>query len=76
MTVRWGSPLSVGVISKFDFGCGCGEELILIITKNRIKYDKRVYTRAKGVVEAISKESGETYHGKAFLDEFTYGLLF
>jgi hypothetical protein len=65
-----------GVVSRFDIGNG--DALVVNVTKKLITYSSpgAVYTRAIGSSEAYLESTGETYSGKAFFDQFVYGLLF
>ncbi|KAF2993485.1 hypothetical protein E8E14_001883 [Neopestalotiopsis sp. 37M] len=63
-----------GVTSTFALPDGGRFEVN--VTIESITYDKVVYTRAVGLATGKISGSCETFEGKAFLDEFTYGLLF
>lgn len=63
-----------GVQSTFQLPDGTNFEVN--VTTESLTYDKGVYTRAVGVATGRISGSNETYTGKAFYDEFTYGLLF
>ncbi|KAL0943327.1 uncharacterized protein CTRU02_201213 [Colletotrichum truncatum] len=62
-----------GVVSRFELG---NETLVVNVTKERITYDALVYTRATGSVVGGIEGSNVTWEGRAFFDEFTYGLMF
>ncbi|KAI0167748.1 hypothetical protein BJ166DRAFT_610520 [Pestalotiopsis sp. NC0098] len=71
-----GGLTSISGVST-NFALPDGNTLTVNVTINDITYDKTVYTRAVGsAVAQLSGESGITYEGKAFIDEFTYGLLY
>ncbi|EXK80641.1 hypothetical protein FOQG_14847 [Fusarium oxysporum f. sp. raphani 54005] len=63
-----------GVVSRFDLGDG--QTFVVNVTKKAITYDRLVYTRAVGLAKGGIEGSEETYEGKSFFDEFTYGLVF
>ncbi|KAH8888945.1 hypothetical protein GQ53DRAFT_723713 [Thozetella sp. PMI_491] len=74
----WPSPEGLtgipGVASAFALPDGKTFEVN--VTVESITYDKLVYTRAVGLASGQISGSSETYTGKAFLDEFTYGVSF
>ena len=62
-----------GVVTTFQLSDG--QQLVLNVTKDVVTYDKLVYTRATASVQAELTGTGETFSGRGFFDEFTYGLL-
>lgn len=63
-----------GVVSAFDLGDG--KTLMVNVTKEVVTYDALVYTRAVGSAKGWILGENETWEGKSFFDEFTYGLKF
>lgn len=63
-----------GVESRFDLGNG--ETFVVNVTKEFLTYDRVVYTRGTGLAKGGIEGRNETFEGKAFFDEFTYGLNF
>jgi hypothetical protein len=64
-------------VSRFDVGNGI--TLVANVTKELVTYHKAVYTRAvgsfRGTIEG-GAGCGQTFEGRAFYDEFTYGVRF
>ncbi|KAH7143428.1 hypothetical protein EDB81DRAFT_884042 [Dactylonectria macrodidyma] len=63
-----------GVVSTFELPDG--KSFVVNVTKQFITYDQLVYTRAVGWAEGFVEGTNETFKGRAFFDEFTYGMLF
>lgn len=72
MAASWGANEVSGVVSRFEFGNS--EILVVNVTKEFITYDKAVYTRAVGGARGAIEGTNQTFDGRAFFDEFTYGL--